>query len=96
MLQRTQHGGLAEAEVAAESDGKDKCVTVVVLLRNSATVLRCCAVRRVGAEILVEVSTVDDGVDVSLLCPAQELGEKTSVLQGTLSGTSDLYLSLLH
>ena len=72
---------LAEAEVVAEPDGKDKCVAVAVLLRNGVAVFCCCVVRRVSAEVHVEVDAADDvadaGVDAPLVCLAQVLvGER--------------------
>ena len=68
---------LAEAEVVTEPDCEDKCVAVAVLFRNGITVLQCCVVRRVSAEVRVEVDAADDvadaGVDAPLVCTFQVL-----------------------
>ena len=64
---------LAEAEVVTEPDGEDKCVAVAVLLRNGVTVLHCCVVRSVSAEVCVEVDAADDVADAGVDAPLVRL-----------------------
>ena len=79
-------------KVVVEPDGEDKCV----LLRNSAAVLHCCVLRRVGAEIRVEVDAVDNVADAGVDAPFPGIGGRTSVPQGALCGASGLCRSLLR